>query len=129
MHEKEFLKLLHNEEGRLLRIAWAMLGQESDAWDVLREAVEQAWRHRRELKGGASAFPSWIRRIVVNRALNMLRNKKRLILLEPEMLSNHEPAASPEADVEAQLIWDEVAELDQRQRQIIILRYLADLTL
>ena len=45
------------------------------------------------------------------------------------MLSNHESAASPEADVEAQLIWDEVAELDQRQRQIIILRYLADLTL
>ena len=43
MHEKEFLKLLHNEEGRLLRIAWAMLGQESDAWDVLQEAVEQAW--------------------------------------------------------------------------------------
>ena len=56
LQEQDFIELLQKEEGKLLRIAWAMLGQESDAWDVLQEAVEQAWRHRRQLQGGPAAF-------------------------------------------------------------------------
>ncbi len=50
MHEQQFLELLHQEEGKLFYIAWGILGQESDAWDVLQQSVEKAWRNRNKLK-------------------------------------------------------------------------------
>ena len=43
LDEKTFLELLHKCEGRLFRVGWAILGQESDAWDALQETVDQAW--------------------------------------------------------------------------------------
>src|SRR5690606_16841242 len=105
LQEQDFIELLQKEEGKLLRIAWAMLGQESDAWDVLQEAVEQAWRHRRQLQGGPAAFPAWIRRIVVNRAIDHMRSRKRLILLEPAAMPEGDAAPpSPEVDVEARAL-------------------------
>jgi len=130
LQEQDFIELLQKEEGKLLRIAWAMLGQESDAWDVLQEAVEQAWRHRRQLQGGPAAFPAWIRRIVVNRAIDHMRSRKRLILLEPAAMPEGDAALpSPEVDVEARALWEELKVLEPDQRQVIVLRYLADLSL
>jgi RNA polymerase sigma-70 factor (ECF subfamily) len=130
LHEREFVDLLQREEGKLLRIAWAMLGQESDAWDVLQGAIEQAWRHRRQLQGGPAAFPGWIRRIVVNRAIDQLRSRKRLILLDPAALPEGEPTLPvPEADLEARALWEELKVLEPGQRQVLVLRYLADLSL
>lgn len=61
----EFLRLLQEQEGRLYRIAMAITGSDADAWDALQGAVEGAVRSLPELQGGADAFPSWIRRIVV----------------------------------------------------------------
>ncbi len=60
--EDEFLRLLKKEEGKLFRIALAVLGNEEDAWDSMQQTVEKAWTKRSTLKGGAAAFPAWIKR-------------------------------------------------------------------
>jgi len=126
LHEQQFLELLHQEEGKLFYIAWGILGQESDAWDVLQQSVEKAWRNRNKLKGGSSAFPAWIRRILVNQSLDTLRSSKRTIPVEPsdlvEMLSG-------EVVPEGPAIWEMVALLDQEHRQVVFMRYLGDLAL
>lgn len=131
MQEKEFLELLHKEEGKLLRIAWSILGQESDAWDILQESVEKAWKHRQDLQGGPGAFPAWIRKIVVNSALNQLHIKKRIVPMETDKISDQSagPFPSPEKVVENRDIWLTLASLSESQRQVVILRYLADLSL
>ncbi|UNC93154.1 RNA polymerase sigma factor [Candidatus Contubernalis alkaliaceticus] len=131
MQEKEFLELLHKEEGKLLRIAWSILGQESDAWDVLQESVEKAWSHRQDLRGGARAFPGWIRKIVVNSALNQLNFKKRIVPMETENISHEDfgPFPSPEKVLEDRDVWLTLASLSESQRQVVILRYLGDLSL
>lgn len=130
MQEKEFLTLLEKEEGKLFRIAWSMLGQESDAWDALQEAVEQAWRQRKKIKGGADSFPAWIRKILITRTLNYIHRQKKIVIIEPDsMFWDSGSTPSPEQNVEYQEIWQAVDRLEIEQRQVVILRYIADLTL
>lgn len=128
MDENNFIKLLQKEEGKLFRIAWAILGQESDAWDALQETVEHAWHHRKELRGGDSSFPAWIRRIVVNRSLNVLRKQKRIVTVDPMKVPDIQPAFQ-ESNFEAQYVWEVVKSLDTGHRQVVVLRYLGDLSL
>ena len=52
----------------------------TDAEDVLQEAFLEAFRYIHEFRGD-SAFGPWLKRIVVNRAINHLK-KRRLTLLE-----------------------------------------------
>ena len=128
MNEKRFIELLKKEEGKLFRIALAILGQEADAWDVLQETTEQAWLKIDSLKGGEIAFPAWIRRILVNRSISILRRKNRIVLLEPSHIP--EPGIdSYEKDLQMTDVWELVKSLDQGHRQVVALRYLGDLSL
>jgi len=125
----EFLHLLQEQEGRLYRIALAITGSDADAWDALQDAVESAVRNLPELQGGAEAFPGWIRRIVVNRAINLVRARRRVVPVDPTAVAEPDPLPAPEASVAAREIWGLMDELDAGQRQVIALRYLADLPL
>ena len=126
MTEKLFIELVHQEEGKLFRIALGILGQESDAWDALQETVEQAWRNRRQLRGGQAAFPAWVRRILINRSLNILHRRKHVISIDTVEIKV--PGAET-TTLEAIIIRDLVQELDEKSRQVILLRYLGDLSL
>jgi len=129
VRENEFIKLLGEQQGKLLRVAWAIVGQEADAWDVLQESVELAWLNRRQLRGGTVAFGAWIRRIVVNQSLNYVRRMRRTIPVDPGALPEPEPMPAPEADLEAREIWEQLLRLNPDQRQVVVLRFIADLTL
>ncbi|NLW92612.1 MAG: RNA polymerase sigma factor [Syntrophomonadaceae bacterium] len=126
MNDKRFLELLHKEEGKLFRIALAILGSESDAWDALQQAVEQAWRSRRSLRGSDAVFPAWIKKITVNCSINLLHRRERVIPVDPLTLPAvmYDPPLS-----DAAMIWQLVEELGPDLRKVIALRYLGDLSL
>lgn len=126
MNDKMFLELLHKEEGKLFRIALAISGSESDAWDALQQAVEQAWRSRSTLRGPNSAFPAWMKRIVVNCSINQLHVRERIIPVDPMTLP---PVTADESSGDVLLIWQLVGELGPEYRKVIALRYLGDLSL
>jgi RNA polymerase sigma-70 factor, ECF subfamily len=127
--ESEFITLLRAEQGRLLRVAWAIVGQEADAWDVLQQSVELAWVNRRQLRGGPKAFPSWIKRTVVNQSLNCLRRSRRTLLMQPADFPEPDPLPPPEADIEAHEVWSSLSQLSPEHRQVVVLRFLGDLPL
>lgn len=130
LDQDTFLNLLREHEGRLYRIALAITGQEADAWDALQDTVEAAIRHRGQLVGGPAAFPAWIRRILVNRSLNLLRARGRVVPVDPAMQAEPaDPLPPPEQSLAARQIWTVVQELDPGQRQVVALRFLADLPL
>lgn len=129
MNDINFLELLHREEGKLFRITLAILGNETDAWDALQQAVEQAWRKRSTLRGSAAAFPAWIKRITVNCSINLLHSRERVIPVDPLFLA---PTAAVRVHTPADdtaMIWQLVAELGPEYRKVIALRYLGDLSL
>jgi RNA polymerase sigma-70 factor, ECF subfamily len=127
--EEQFFALYQPESGRLFRTAWAILGNEADAGDALQEATIRAYRAFDQLKGGAVAFPFWMRRILVNTCTQILRKRMRVIPVErPEDLT--EEKAAPETDLPFDSdVWDSVRALDERYRAVVVLRFLNDMQL
>lgn len=129
MSEKRFLELLHREEGKLYRIALAILGNEADAWDALQQTVEQAWSKRNTLRGSDGAFPAWIKRIVVNCSINLLHARERVIPVDPAAMMPLSETKTGERDRGLDMVWDLVQELGPEYRKVIALRYLGDMSL
>lgn len=125
--EEEFFRLLEPEQGKLYRLALAILGSDADARDALQEAVIRAFRAYPQLRGGETAFAAWMRRIVVNSATQILRRRMRVIPVErPESL--HPDPAGPPPEPPGD-VWDAVRRLDDRYRSVVVLRFLGDLSL
>lgn len=70
-----FANLVRVHSMRLYRIAFALLGNQADAEDVVQEAFIAAYRSLHGLRKKAS-FESWLNSIVVNRARDRLRKRK-----------------------------------------------------
>ncbi|MDB4896842.1 MAG: polymerase ECF-type sigma factor [Firmicutes bacterium] len=127
--EEQFFALYKPEAGRLYRIAWAILGNEADAGDALQEATIRAYRAFDQLKGGAAAFPAWMRRILVNTCTQILRKRMRVIPVgRPEDFADDQVAPDMALAVDSDA-WDAVRELDERYRAVVVLRFLNDLQL
>jgi RNA polymerase sigma-70 factor (ECF subfamily) len=77
-----FEALMRKYNGRLFRVARAILRDDAEAEDALQDAYLDAYRHMAEFRGG-SALSTWLTRIVVNRSLMRLRRQKRERIVVP----------------------------------------------
>lgn len=66
--------LVRRHRGRIYRIALRMLADPDDAEDVAQDVVIQLWTALTGFTGAAS-FTTWLYRIVVNRCLNLIRQR------------------------------------------------------
>ena len=73
---KAFEVLMRRYNGRLFRIARAILKDDAEAEDALQDAYLDAYRHMGDFRGG-SQLATWLTRIVANQALMRLRKQKR----------------------------------------------------
>ena len=71
-----FEALMRRHNGRLFRVARAILKDDADAEDALQEAYLEAYRHIAGFKGQASLV-TWLTRIVINQSLMRLRRHRR----------------------------------------------------
>ena len=71
-----FEALMRRHNGRLFRVARAILKNETEAEDALQDAYLDAYRHMAEFRGGAQ-LATWLTRIVINQALMRLRRRRR----------------------------------------------------
>ena len=65
----------------MYNVGYRITGSEEDAEDVLQEAFISAFRNLESYRGDAS-FGSWIKRIVVNKAINLLKKRKLELIKE-----------------------------------------------
>lgn len=91
-----FEGLMRKYNGKLFRIARAILKDDRDAEDVLQDAYLEAYRHLDEFRGG-SELSTWLTRIVINQALMRLRKEKRRSSIVP--FRSATDAEGPEAQV------------------------------
>ena len=89
-----FEHLMRRHNGRLFRVARAILKDDAEAEDALQEAYLKAYRHSGEFRGEAQAG-TWLTRIVVNQALMRARQHKRDRVVVP---FTEDTAGSPAAD-------------------------------
>ena len=77
-----FRKLYELYAKAMFNTSYRILNDFTEAEDVLQEAFMDAYRHLDSF-GNRSSFGSWLKQIVVNKSINVLR-KKRLILTDME---------------------------------------------
>jgi len=86
-------ELIMRRHNRLLfRSARGVVGDEAEAQDVVQETYLRAFTRLRDFQGGAS-LATWMARIAINIALDVLRKRSRSVPLDSQDL-DHEP--SPE---------------------------------
>lgn len=103
------------------RVCFRILGDRHDAQDLTQEALARAFARWRRV---ARYDEAWITRVATNLALGEVRRRKRA--------RRSEPSAVGPADVDtlvaqrAELV-EVLRSLSRRQREVVTLRYLADL--
>ena len=77
-----FEALMRRHNGKLFRVARAILRDDAEAEDALQDAYLDAYRHIADFRGGAR-LSTWLTRIVINQALMRLRKHKRDRIVVP----------------------------------------------
>ena len=89
----------------MYNVSFRITGREEDAEDALQEAFISAFRNLGGYRGDAS-FGAWLKRIVVNKAINVLKKRKLELIPEDESWDVSEP--EPEAEYKEELTVDRV---------------------
>lgn len=115
-------RILTDNYEKYYRLAYSYMRNKDDALDVVQESAYRAIRDCGKVKN-KDYLSTWIYRIVVNTALDLLRKKKKETLTEelPEI-----PVEDQYQETELRTILNQ---LDHKSKTIIILRYFEDLKL
>jgi RNA polymerase sigma-70 factor (ECF subfamily) len=118
-------RLLAEHGVEIQAIAQVILRDRDEAADVLEETVIAAWERARRLRDPAGLRP-WLLRMVTGLALRRQRRNARLVSL----VAGAEAAPTPSTPAEMRLvILESLALLAPRERAVIALAYLADLSI
>jgi len=127
---ESFRLLVERYRSRLYTVALGILQNQDQAADAVQEAFLKAYRSLGHYRGGA--FGAWLRRILVNECLTVLRARQPYLSLE--QLGHEHPAdeRSPEdqclARAEAAEIRGAMAQLPAHYRAALVLRVTEDLS-
>lgn len=116
---------------RMFGLAIRMLGDVSEAEDVVQEAMLRLWRIAPDWRRGEAQVSTWLYRVVFNLATDRLRVRKR----QGPSLEAIEDPASPEPGAPEQLqdkarnaaLQGALDDLPDRQKQAVILRHIEGL--
>ena len=120
-----FSELVRTHSQGVLNVVYRMCGNGDLAEDAAQEAFIQAWLRLSSYKEKAS-FQSWLYRIAINTAIDMLRKEKYILPNSIEDMNLRASAPSPEIAASkserAELIRDAVLTLPNASRAVLILR-------
>lgn len=126
MTEKDkFCEYIQLYEKSMYALAFSIVKNESDAGEVISEAIYRAYKNRDSLKNN-KAFQSWILRIVHNTAVEMIRKNSKIIPIEkiPDI-----PDSSTAHEITEKLaLRSAVESLKQPYRTVIVLFYYENLS-
>ena len=132
--EAAFTALIERHYDRFHRLAWRWCGNAVDAEDVAQDVCVKLAGAIRGWRGEA-AFATWAYRIVYTTAIDRLRARQRLRLVEPSQMmtlveAQPDPMPAPSAEVHVlhSELWDEVRRLPDQQRDAVLLVYGEDLS-
>ncbi len=129
--EAAFAILFDRYKNLVYKIAYLMLDSAEDAEDALQEVFLQVHRSLARFDPERSNFTTWLHRITVNHCLNRRRrNRQAPLPLDDAMLSTlsqHGPSPDERVD-EREALQHALAQLTEKQRTLVILRYYGDLS-
>jgi RNA polymerase sigma-70 factor (sigma-E family) len=124
--DAEFRKFMHARWPAMVRLAYALTGDQGHAEDVAQTAFARAYASwpRVSRAGNPEAY---VRRIVINENLNRFRKHRVAERLTGMLPESSTPDATRESDERSALI-AALQQLGPRQRAVVVLRYWLDLS-
>ena len=89
MNDNEYMRRVRTIEGRLYRVAQAILWREADSVDAVQEAVFKGWLKKDRLND-EQRLEAWLTRILVNECRDALRRRRREGLPLPDGVSRED---------------------------------------
>ncbi len=119
--------IVENQE-HFYRIAYSYLRNEADALDAVQNAVCKALENHGKLRSD-TAIKMWFYRILVNESLQIIRDNKKIVLLEnaKDQLANQGYEDKPQVFSDDFL--EQIKVLDDETQKIFILRYFEEMSL
>lgn len=125
---KAFAALVEAYQQRVYAIAFGILRQRDDAWDVAQEAFVKAYKNLDRFEG-KSAFYTWLYRITYNLSIDAHRDRQRRLARADKLAEQAEddPAVSHPGAVNqrkelADVLRSAMDKLSDKHRAIIVLR-------
>ena len=127
-----FEQLVAAYRDQVFRLALRMCGSEADADEVAQEAFLSAWKGLPNFRGD-SQFSTWLYQLTSHAAIDLMRREKRQIAAEDITgVSAPDPAPGPQQQAERseqrQAVRDAIMQLTPEYRQIVVLRFLQELS-
>jgi RNA polymerase sigma-70 factor (ECF subfamily) len=121
--ERAFEQLYRSDYRRLVALAYGLSGSRAAAEELAQEAFLAA--HRRWVDVGGYDDPSaWLRRVVVNRSVSLVRRRVAEALAMARLGARREyPDSLSDRD---EAVWRAVRALPRRQAQVVALHYIDD---
>ncbi len=115
------------EYARLVGLARLLLDRREDAEEVVQEAFARTWANLAKVRDG-DPLP-YVRRAVVNLSRGRLRRRRTAAAHRPEAIFDAESAeVSAARGARASAVSTGLERLPRRQRECVVLRFYADLT-
>ena len=119
-------------------IALGLVGNQDDALELSQEAFLKAYKNRKQLRSSKKFFP-WFYQILRNLCFSHLRKRMRrggVASLDeyesdrmvPGDCESFDPEAVAERDETKDRVWKAIAKLDDKHREVIILRHFRNLS-
>jgi RNA polymerase sigma-70 factor, ECF subfamily len=121
--DRDFVAFYEASRGRLVVQLFAVTGDVQEAEDVVQEAFARAYARWGRVRG-YELPEAWVRKVAFNLAMQGLRQARRAVVLRERLDPMREPALATE---QVEFV-DALGRLPRRHRQVLVLRYLADLT-
>jgi RNA polymerase sigma-70 factor, ECF subfamily len=109
---------------RVVRHAYAMTGNLADAQDLAQEAFARAWQ-RWDSVSGYDSPEAWVRRVATNLATSRWRRDKAARGAARDLI---QAGLLPEVSADTVALVAGLRKLPERQRLVLVLHYLADLS-
>lgn len=126
------LALVYERFGSLVySIAVRALGARSDAEDVTQQVFVSAWRSRDTFDPGRGTLGGWLVTITRNKVADALRQRQResrVLLQVAGGAAVQAPEAPSDQVVNRIMLADELAQLPESQRLVMVLAFYSDLT-
>lgn len=127
---RAFQQLMDRHIDRAHGLAKRVLGNKSDAEDVVQDAFLKVWQKAGQWQPGRAQFSTWLYRVVVNRCLDLKRKPVNAALDNVAEQSDDRPDAYEDIETRQRnaKIQNAVADLPERQRTAIVLSYTSGLS-
>jgi RNA polymerase sigma-70 factor (ECF subfamily) len=121
-----FAEIVREYQSMVFSIAWHFLGDRALAEDMAQEVFWELYQRLKEIQSAAH-LTHWLRRVAVHRCIDQGRRKKsrRDVALD-EAFESAAGESPPDSLLLAKLR-ETLAELSEKQRMVVVLRYQEDL--